>query len=91
MNERAKALKALAAERWRVSVWLTAAMMIIYFGFILLVAFNKSLMGSLIVPGLSWGILLGALVIIAAWVLIYVYIRWANNSYDQQVDRLTKD
>ncbi|WP_449416607.1 DUF485 domain-containing protein [Phormidium nigroviride] len=91
MNERAKALKALAAERWRVSVWLTAAMMIIYFGFILLVAFNKSLMGSLIVPGLSWGILLGALVIIAAWVLIYVYIRWANNSYDQQVHRLTKD
>lgn len=91
MNERAKALKALAAERWRVSVWLTAAMMIIYFGFILLVAFNKTLMGSLIVPGLSWGILLGALVIIAAWVLIYVYIRWANNSYDQQVHRLTKD
>ena len=91
MNERAKALKALAAERWRVSVWLTAAMMIIYFGFILLVAFNKSLMGSLIVPGLSWGILLGALVIIAAWVLIYIYIRWANTSYDQQVHRLTKD
>lgn len=91
MNERAKALKALATERWRVSVWLTAAMMIIYFGFILLVAFNKSLMGSLIVPGLSWGILLGALVIIAAWVLIYIYIRWANNSYDQQVHRLTKD
>ena len=91
MNERAKALKALATERWRVSVWLTAAMMIIYFGFILLVAFNKSLIGSLIVPGLSWGILLGALVIIAAWVLIYIYIRWANNSYDQQVHRLTKD
>jgi uncharacterized membrane protein (DUF485 family) len=91
MNERAKALKALAAERWRVSIWLTAAMMIIYFGFILLVAFNKSLMGSLIVPGLSWGILLGALVIIAAWILIYVYIRWANNSFDPQVKKLTKD
>lgn len=91
MDERTQALKALAAERWRVSIWLTAAMMFIYFGFILLVAFNKSLMGSLIVPGLSWGILLGALVIVAAWVLIYVYIRWANNSYDQQIENLKKD
>lgn len=90
MNERSQELKRLADERWRVSLLLTAAMMAIYFGFILLVAFNKPLMGSLIVPGLSWGILLGALVIVAAWVLIYLYVRWANNSYDQKIENLTK-
>jgi len=57
-------------------------MMFIYFGFILLIAFNKPLMGSLVLPGLSLGLLLGAL-IVSAWVLIYIYVRWANNSYDE--------
>lgn len=90
MSDRTKALQALAAERWRVSLILSGAMMFIYFGFILLIAFNKPLLGSLVVPGLSLGILLGALVIISAWVLIFIYVRWANNSYDDQIARLTR-
>ncbi|MEH2349879.1 MAG: DUF485 domain-containing protein [Nostoc sp.] len=90
MNDRTKALQALAAERWRVSLILSGAMMFIYFGFILLIAFNKPLLGSLVVPGLSLGILLGALVIISAWVLIFIYVRWANSSYDDQIARLTR-
>lgn len=85
---RAKALTALAATRWRVSLWLTVAMMVIYFGFILLIAYNKPLLGTLLAPGLSLGILLGALVIVAAWVLIYLYIRWANTSYDRQLAKI---
>ncbi|MEH2423611.1 MAG: DUF485 domain-containing protein [Nostoc sp.] len=90
MNDRTKALQALAAERWRVSLILSGVMMFIYFGFILLIAFNKSLLGSLVVPGLSLGILLGALVIVSAWVLIFIYVRWANSSYDDQIARLTR-
>ena len=43
-------------------------------GFILLVAFAKPFLGSLIVPGLSWGILLGALVIVSAWLLTFIYV-----------------
>ena len=83
-------IQALAAKRWRVSLILTGAMMFIYFGFILLIAFNKPLLGSLVVPGLSLGILLGALVIVSAWVLIFLYVRWANNNYDAEVARLTR-
>ncbi|MGI2904079.1 DUF485 domain-containing protein [Tolypothrix sp. VBCCA 56010] len=90
MDDRTKALQSLAAERWRVSLILTGVMMFIYFGFILLIAFNKPLLGSLVVPGLSLGILLGALVIISAWVLIFIYVRWANNIYDRKVARLTQ-
>ncbi|MEH2121409.1 DUF485 domain-containing protein [Nostoc sp.] len=90
MNDRTKALQALAAERWRVSLILSGAMIFIYFGFILLIAFNKPLLGSLVVPGLSLGILLGALVIVSAWVLIFIYVRWANSSYDDQIARLTR-
>lgn len=90
MDERAKALTALAAERWRVSLLLTLTMMFIYFGFILLIAFDKPLMGALVLPGLSLGILLGALVIVSAWVLIFIYVRWANNSYDDKIAQLIK-
>ncbi|GAX40887.1 hypothetical protein NIES4075_18540 [Tolypothrix sp. NIES-4075] len=90
MDDRTKALQSLAAERWRVSLILSGVMMFIYFGFILLIAFNKPLLGSLVVPGLSLGILLGALVIISAWVLIFIYVRWANNNYDRKVARLTQ-
>ena len=76
------ALDAVSAARWRVAISLTAAMMAVYFGFILLVAFNKPLLGTRIAPGLSLGILLGALVIVVAWVLTWIYIRWANEHYD---------
>ena len=84
-DRRMHSVTRLAAERWRFSLSLTIAMMVIYFGFILLIAYNKPLLGTLIAPGLSLGILLGALVIIAAWVLIYIYIRWTNNYFDQKI------
>ena len=81
-------LEALSAARWRVAMMLTAAMMVLYFGFILLVAFDKPLLGRPVADGLSLGILLGALVIVSSWLLIWVYTRWANTHYDPEVARL---
>jgi uncharacterized membrane protein (DUF485 family) len=83
-------LEALTALRWRIALSLTVAMMVVYFGFILLVAFDKPLLGRVIVPGLSVGVLLGALVIVAAWVLTWVYVRWANNHYDAHLRGLKR-
>ena len=83
-------LRRLDAARRRVAGILTVAMMVIYFGFILLIAYDKPLLATMIVPGLSVGILLGALVIVAAWVLILVYVRWANRHYDAVVAGLRK-
>lgn len=70
---------------------LTTAMMVLYFGFILLVAFNKPLLGREIARGLSLGILLGALVIVASWALIWIYARWANTHYDAAVAQLQRE
>jgi uncharacterized membrane protein (DUF485 family) len=84
-------LRRLDAARRRVAGILTVAMMVLYFGFILLIAYDKPLLATVIVPGLSVGILLGALVIVAAWVLILVYVRWANRHYDAVVAALRKD
>jgi uncharacterized membrane protein (DUF485 family) len=79
-------LKALDDARWRIAIALTIAMMVLYFGFILLVAYAKPFLARLVVPGLSLGMLLGALVIVAAWVLIWIYVRWANTHYDAAID-----
>jgi uncharacterized membrane protein (DUF485 family) len=88
MTDRKQALEALAAAQWRLALSLTAAMMAVYFGFILLVAWRKPLLGRLIAPGLSLGTLLGALVIVTAWLLIWIYVRWANGHYDTTVKSL---
>lgn len=61
---------------------LTAAMVCVYFGFIALVAYDAPLLATLLHEGLSLGILLGALVIVAAWILTYTYVSWANRVYD---------
>ena len=81
-------LKRLNIARWRVAGGLTVAMMVVYFGFISLVAFQKSLLAMLLRPGLSLGMLIGVLVIVAAWILIWVYVRWANRHYDAAVSAL---
>jgi uncharacterized membrane protein (DUF485 family) len=83
-------LHVLDAARWRVAVRLTVAMMVVYFGFILLVAYAKPLLTRPVVPGLSVGILLGSLVIVAAWGLIWIYVRWANTHYDAAVDAMRR-
>jgi uncharacterized membrane protein (DUF485 family) len=82
--------QSLAASRWRVAITLTAAIVAIYFGFILLIAYNKPLMGRLLVPGLSVGVLLGALVIVLSWLLTWVYVRWANAHYDAGMDEVRR-
>ena len=81
-------LRRLAAARWRIAILLTVAMMVLYFGFILLVAYDKPLLARVLVPGLSLGILLGALVIVSAWVLMRVYVQWANRHHDAAVQAI---
>jgi uncharacterized membrane protein (DUF485 family) len=83
-----EATRALAARRWRVAATLTAAMVCVYFGFIALVAYDASLLATLLHEGLSLGILLGALVIVAAWILTYIYVSWANRVYDPALTAL---
>jgi len=90
MDDRKEAIRKVSAERWRIALLLSVSMLAIYFGFILLIAFDKPLMGSLIVPGLSLGILLGVFVILSAWILTTVYVRWANRVYDGKIAKLRR-
>jgi uncharacterized membrane protein (DUF485 family) len=84
-------LRRVVARRWRIGALLTAMMMLAYFGFILLVAFAKPFVGTMLADGqVSVGIVIGAAVIILAPVLTAVYVRWANRSYDPAIAALRK-
>ena len=79
-------LMKVVRKRWRVGAVLTALMMAAYFGFILLVAFARPFVGTLIADGtVSIGIVIGASVIALAPVLTAIYVRWANRRYDPAV------
>jgi uncharacterized membrane protein (DUF485 family) len=82
------ALEVVAAKRLRVALALTAAMLIVYFGFILLIAFAKDFLARQVTNGLSVGMALGVLVILATWVLTWIYVRWANRVYEPAIDEL---
>ena len=88
MTVQSSDLRDLARRRWRVAIGLSAVMVVIYFGFILLVAWDKDGLGALIVPGLSVGIVLGALVIILTWGVTWIYVRWADAHVDGEIKRL---
>ena len=79
---------ALHHRRWRVAIGLTAVMVLVYFGFIALIAYDKPFMSTLLTPGLTIGILAGALVIVIAWLLTWWYVRWANKHYDARLHEL---
>ena len=78
----------LDRARWRIALRFTGATVLLYFGFIALVAFGRRLLAVQVTPGLSLGILLGALVIVTSWILTWLYVRWANTVYDPQVRAL---
>jgi len=87
---REQELRELAAKRGRIAALLTLGTMVVYFGFVLLVAWGKPLLATILRPGLSVGILLGSFVIVAAWVMTGIYVRWANRHYDAAVRRLSQ-
>ena len=86
--DRETRLHQLARARFRIAAILTVSMIVLYFGFLTLVAYAKPLLARLVMPGLSLGILLGALVIVLSWILTWIYVRWANLHYDPHLDNL---
>jgi uncharacterized membrane protein (DUF485 family) len=90
VEEHHDSVRTLGRARWRIAILLTAIMVVMYFGFISLIAFNKTLLATRVVPGLTLGILLGVLVIVVSWLLTWVYARWANAHYDARLDALRR-
>jgi uncharacterized membrane protein (DUF485 family) len=77
------AIRELARKRWRVATALSACVFVLYFGFLGMAAFAKETMAVQLAPGLSVGIVLGAVVIFGSWCTTFVYARWANTRFDR--------
>jgi uncharacterized membrane protein (DUF485 family) len=78
-------LKKLISRKWTISILLTLLMLIAYFGFILIIAFDKSFFSYLVTDYITLAIPVGIGLIIFAWLITGTYTYWANNYYDKEV------
>ena len=81
----------LVQQRNALARTLTVAMLVIYFGFILLVAFAPGFLATKIGTVTTIGIPLGLLVIVSAFVLTGIYVAKANTSFDRLNDELLRE
>jgi uncharacterized membrane protein (DUF485 family) len=82
--------RSLVTRRWRVSIGLCAALFVLYYGYILLVAYNRPFLARRIGEHTTLGIPLGVAVILGAWALTGIYVLWANAVYDPEVAELRR-
>jgi uncharacterized membrane protein (DUF485 family) len=80
--------RGVVRRRSWVSLALTVALFVVYYGYILLIATDKPLVASRIGEVTTLGIPLGIGVIVLSWALTAGYVVWANRSYDPEVARL---
>src|SRR3954451_8510977 len=82
----------LVRERSSFAWTLTIVMLVIYYGFILLVAFGKGFLATNIGGGVtSVGIIIGLGVIISAFVLTGIYTQRGNSRFDELTENLTRE
>ncbi len=83
--------QALRSKRSSFGWWLTLAMMVVYYGFIVLVAFFKPLVSQRLGDGvMTVGIPLGFGVILFTIVITAVYVQRANREFDDMAESLQK-
>lgn len=81
---------AMAREKNRVSLVLTALILAVYFGFIAVIAFAPDLLVRRVSGSITLGIPVGIGVIAAASLLTGAYVRWANRVYDRRIAALRR-
>jgi len=81
----------LKAKRTRFGWLLTLAMLIVYYGFIVLVAFDKALLATRLGAGVTTiGMPVGLGVIVFTIVITGLYVRRANKEYDDLTEQIAK-
>ncbi len=81
----------LKSKRARFGWWLTLAMMVVYYGFILLVAFDKPFLAQKLGSGvMTVGMPLGVAVIVFTIVITAIYVRRANSEFDSLTEQIVK-
>ena len=82
----------LRSKRLRFGWTLTIAMLIVYYGFILVIAFSKETLAARIGSGvMTWGIPVGFGVIVFTIVITWIYVMRANSEYDELTERVKRE
>ena len=82
--------KELVAKRSAFSIKLTVAMLVVYFAFILTIAFDPSLLGAPLSSDsvTTVGIPIGIAVIVFAFILTGIYTKRANGEFDELSNKI---
>jgi uncharacterized membrane protein (DUF485 family) len=83
----------LVSTRSTYSIVMTLAMIVVYFGYILLVAFNKDFLAQKLGAELvtSVGLLIGVGVLLFAIIITGLYVRRSNTEFDSLKEDVIKE
>jgi uncharacterized membrane protein (DUF485 family) len=83
----------LVSKRSSFAWVLSIAMLVVYYGFIGVVAFKKELLGAPLSPGsiLTVGFPIGVGIIVCAVVLTGIYVRRANTEFDDLTKQIIEE
>lgn len=83
----------LKSTRSRYAIIMSILMMVTYYGYILLIAFDKELLAKKLGEGMvtSVGIPLGLGVIVITIILTNIYVRRANTEFDDLTAEIVKE
>ncbi|MEE3634261.1 DUF485 domain-containing protein [Pseudomonas sp. FFUP_PS_473] len=82
----------LVKRKQRLNWSLTLAMLVIYYGFVLLVAFSPSTLGQSLSGGVtSVGMLVGVVIVLLSFALTGIYVYRANNVLDPLNDKVRQE
>jgi uncharacterized membrane protein (DUF485 family) len=84
--------QAFAKKRNNYSILMTILGSIAYYGFILLVAYNKEFLATKLGVGVTTiGIPLGVGVIVFTIIITWIYVRRANSEFDAESEAIVKE
>jgi len=86
------AYRELVRKRSRLGWTLTALVLIVYYGYVLLIAFNKDVLSAKLGAGVTtWGMPIGLFVIVFTVAITGFYVRRANSAYDELTDQIKRE
>ena len=82
----------LITTRNSLSLKLTIATLVLYYGYILLIAFDPKFLGMKLGAGvMTLGMPVGLVVIILSFVIVGIYVKKANASFDQLTAQIVEE
>ncbi|GAA0836262.1 DUF485 domain-containing protein [Cupriavidus pauculus] len=82
----------LVRRRSRLGWLLTAVVLVVYYGYVLLIAFDKELLARRVGDGVTtWGMPIGLFVIVFTVVITGLYVRHANGVYDDLTEKIKRE